>query len=131
MDQDTIPFAFCSKCAGLWFKREVIEHTDPTPASIPDASRRTRRIHRISRQPRPCPACAIAMTKENIDGIDIDRCAQCRGVWLDPGEYEAARQRLRAPSNAPRLPPSSKAGDAAAGVAFDGLAEVLLWLSRA
>jgi hypothetical protein len=29
-----------------------------------------------------------------VEGIDIDRCVHCDGVWLDPGEYDAVRHRI-------------------------------------
>jgi Zn-finger nucleic acid-binding protein len=30
----------------------------------------------------------VTLTKEIAHGIVIDRCPQCRGVWLDAGELE-------------------------------------------
>jgi Zn-finger nucleic acid-binding protein len=130
MESDTIPFAVCRRCNGLWFSRETIESSDPTPAAIPDASRRTRKFSRISRRPRNCPICAIDLSRETIDGVEIDRCANCGGVWLDPGEYEAARQRLRNPGAMPAKSANPRFGDDAARATFDGLVEVLLWLAR-
>jgi uncharacterized protein len=35
-----------------------------------------------------CPVCQGAMREHNRDGILIDSCTQCRGVWLDRGELE-------------------------------------------
>ena len=36
-----------------------------------------------------CPRCETAQLHEQTrDGIVIDVCAQCRGVWLDRGELE-------------------------------------------
>ena len=35
-----------------------------------------------------CPVCSIAMRVSERDGVDIDYCPQCRGVWLDRGELE-------------------------------------------
>ena len=37
---------------------------------------------------RLCPADGATLGKEIAHGIVIDRCPQCRGVWLDPGELE-------------------------------------------
>ena len=37
---------------------------------------------------RHCPADGVTLTKEIAHGIVIDRCPQCRGVWLDAGELE-------------------------------------------
>ena len=35
-----------------------------------------------------CPVCQGAMRELNREGILIDSCTQCRGVWLDRGELE-------------------------------------------
>jgi uncharacterized protein len=41
-----------------------------------------------------CPVCAnsdLLMTERN--GIEIDYCPQCRGVWLDRGELDKLIER--------------------------------------
>lgn len=35
-----------------------------------------------------CPVCQGAMKEVNRNGVLIDTCTQCRGVWLDRGELE-------------------------------------------
>jgi Zn-finger nucleic acid-binding protein len=35
-----------------------------------------------------CPVCQGQMRELNKDGVLIDVCTQCRGVWLDRGELE-------------------------------------------
>ena len=35
-----------------------------------------------------CPVCQGAMREVNKEGVLIDTCTQCRGVWLDRGELE-------------------------------------------
>lgn len=35
-----------------------------------------------------CPKCQIEMLQANKEGVIIDVCQQCRGVWLDHGELE-------------------------------------------
>ena len=36
-----------------------------------------------------CPRCESTMLDEmDRDGITIDRCKSCRGIWLDRGELE-------------------------------------------
>jgi uncharacterized protein len=35
-----------------------------------------------------CPADSTEMRKTEREGIEIDYCPQCRGVWLDRGELE-------------------------------------------
>lgn len=36
-----------------------------------------------------CPRCESPVLDERVrDGVTIDACPQCRGVWLDRGELE-------------------------------------------
>ncbi|MFN3653350.1 MAG: zf-TFIIB domain-containing protein [Armatimonadota bacterium] len=35
-----------------------------------------------------CPVCAIPLTLAERQGVEIDYCPQCRGVWLDRGELD-------------------------------------------
>ncbi len=36
-----------------------------------------------------CPKCQSAFTSVRYEGVDVDRCAACGGIWLDAGEKEA------------------------------------------
>jgi uncharacterized protein len=35
-----------------------------------------------------CPRCEGALAGHLVEGVHIDRCNKCGGVWLDPGELE-------------------------------------------
>lgn len=35
-----------------------------------------------------CPVCSSQMREIEREGVAIDVCSQCRGVWLDRGELE-------------------------------------------
>lgn len=34
-----------------------------------------------------CPRCDGNLKESNFEGVMIDTCEQCSGVWLDPGEF--------------------------------------------
>ncbi len=36
-----------------------------------------------------CPRCGIPLQEHDREGVKIDCCSQCNGVWLDAGELEA------------------------------------------
>ena len=42
-----------------------------------------------------CPDAVLAMTDRQ--GIEIDYCPQCRGVWLDRGELDKLLERAAMP----------------------------------
>ena len=35
-----------------------------------------------------CPVCDVTLVISSREGIEIDHCPQCRGVWLDRGELD-------------------------------------------
>jgi len=35
-----------------------------------------------------CPKCYGNLIEETYQGVNIDRCEECGGVWLDSGELE-------------------------------------------
>jgi len=36
-----------------------------------------------------CPVCRVPMETMRIEGIEIDVCPSCNGIWLDEGELSA------------------------------------------
>lgn len=40
-----------------------------------------------------CPVCNVALMMSDRNGIEIDYCPQCRGVWLDRGELDKIVER--------------------------------------
>ena len=54
-----------------------------------------------------CPNCNVSLVMTDRQGIEIDYCPECRGVWLDRGELdkiiERASNDFQSPTgNAPR-----------------------------
>lgn len=43
-----------------------------------------------------CPNCAVALVLADRQGIEIDYCPHCRGVWLDRGELDKIIERSTA-----------------------------------
>jgi Zn-finger nucleic acid-binding protein len=40
-----------------------------------------------------CPVCNVELKMAERQGIEIDYCPQCRGVWLDRGELDKVIER--------------------------------------
>ena len=40
-----------------------------------------------------CPRCQVDLAMSDRQGIEIDYCPQCRGVWLDRGELDKITER--------------------------------------
>jgi len=55
----------------------------------------------------PCPVCKIPLVMSERQGVEIDYCPQCRGVWLDRGELDKIVERAAGESQAP-VPPQQQ-----------------------
>ena len=55
-----------------------------------------------------CPVCQVPLAMSDRQGIEIDYCPQCRGVWLDRGELDKIIERSgpAQSASAPRPAPS-------------------------
>jgi Zn-finger nucleic acid-binding protein len=40
-----------------------------------------------------CPVCRVDLMMSNREGVEIDYCPRCRGVWLDRGELDKIVER--------------------------------------
>ena len=49
-----------------------------------------------------CPSCPdTTLSLSDRQGIEIDYCPQCRGVWLDRGELDKLIERAAGPAPSP------------------------------
>jgi Zn-finger nucleic acid-binding protein len=116
-----MPFASCRHCDGLWFTQEAIDKGGkpelPPRSKSPLANGSTNAN-------RTCPQCSVKLTAETVRGVVIDICPECGGVWLDPGEYQAARRRsLR--TRLERDVPSWQQNSSRAGVLIDRIIDAI------
>ena len=52
-----------------------------------------------------CPACEETLVMADRQGVEIDYCPKCRGVWLDRGELDKIIERSQ--QNESRQAPSN------------------------
>lgn len=64
-----------------------------------------------------CPSSVLVMTERN--GIEIDYCPTCRGVWLDRGELDKIIERVTASTVAPASVAAPSPANAMAPPAVD------------
>lgn len=57
-----------------------------------------------------CPHCPdVTLLMSDRQGVEIDYCPQCRGVWLDRGELDKLIERsVAAPATVPSAPPHAE-----------------------
>ena len=49
-----------------------------------------------------CPVCTVDLKIAERQGVEIDYCPQCRGVWLDRGELDKIIDRVGVEEAPPR-----------------------------
>ncbi len=70
----------CLKCGGVWFDGGELE----------DVLRRKLKVRPLGQAERKCVACRATMDLVELhDGVEVERCRTCHGVFLDAGELEA------------------------------------------
>lgn len=48
----------------------------------------------ISRLGMTCPTCHLELKIASREGVEIDYCPECRGVWLERGELDKIIDRV-------------------------------------
>ena len=51
-----------------------------------------------------CPACQVTLQIVDRQGIEVDYCPKCRGIWLDRGELEKLMDRSNDPGRSSSRP---------------------------
>ena len=92
-----VEFDICMDCRGIWVSGEqfralaVKVAADGQVESSAILSFKARKVLRPGEDNpmRICPKCTLAMREFNYaydSNILLDRCEQCKGIWLDPNE---------------------------------------------
>lgn len=55
-----------------------------------------------------CPICHVTLQMSERQGIEIDYCPQCRGIWLDRGELDKIIERSNAEGSMPERRPENR-----------------------
>ncbi len=64
--------------------------------------------------PFDCPRCGVGLAMSERQGIEIDYCPQCRGVWLDRGELDKIIERGEVAQEPPPSQPATSWGEQSA-----------------
>lgn len=67
-----------------------------------------------------CPACRVILVMSDRQGIEIDYCPECRGVWLDRGELDKIIERSAADDMSGPRPTPPRAVSPGFGQPWDG-----------
>ncbi len=77
---------FCDSCKGIWFDKDEMAFMAELPSDIPAQDVEDT----VKPTVYPCPRCENTQLEEmrfvQANDLLIDRCPECRGIWLDKGE---------------------------------------------
>lgn len=62
---------------------------------------------RVTAEEMQCPACRVTLVMTERQGVEIDYCPRCRGVWLDRGELDKIIERSAMQPDASTQPAAS------------------------
>lgn len=66
-----------------YFRRKEQESLDKLRAQLDDDKASAEAAAK-----RDCPRCDGTLQETQVEGVTIERCDKCGGVWLDAGELE-------------------------------------------
>ena len=91
----------CPSCGGLWLDRGELERLNRVPRDAVEALRQALgggQQAGVSPTQTACPVCPGKLSEVRLGRVQIDCCNQCRGVFLDKGEFDAALAAVRGTS---------------------------------
>ncbi len=76
--------------AKLEIKRRLQEQEKKADAMAAEEKKRLKELHFMH-----CPKCGTGLDEEVLEGIRVDICPACRGVWLDDGELDQLTEKSK------------------------------------
>ena len=67
--------------AKLEMKRRLEEQAKRAQALAEEEKKRLKELHFMH-----CPKCGSSLNEESLEGVTVDVCPVCHGIWLDDGE---------------------------------------------
>lgn len=92
-----IHLAICTECRGSWYYGETLAKVLSLEKSR-DLLNFSKDLFHQEESELNCPTCKCSMTSKTFkkqDGLTIDQCKQCQGVWLDKNEFAKTKQLVR------------------------------------
>lgn len=77
----------CRECQGAWFSANELQRALQEPVESVSGALQCHRL---------CPECDCLMNTVVVNDtkVEVDQCAECHGIWLDPGEYRGLQNHL-------------------------------------
>jgi len=78
-----------------YFARREFQRRKEEAARRQAALAASERAHARELHHMKCPKCGMDLVEMSFQGISIDKCSACEGIWLDPGELDSLLKKER------------------------------------
>ncbi len=84
----------CRHCHGIWFERAALQTAEqelaPSLCWVEADLWKEPDHFQVTEHALLCPSCQVKMASVRYEPaqVTVDVCTNCRGVWLDKGEFE-------------------------------------------
>lgn len=86
-------------CGGIWFDPTELERVDGRAATTLHSVWQAPHEKVILTEPRICPRCPGQVLERRwfsaAQKVEIDQCPECRGIWLDAGEFTRVCEEIK------------------------------------
>lgn len=86
---DGVTVDVCPTCSGAFFDADELGRV----TGDKELAKYLAEVHGKASSPMVCPACGGLMDLDKVDGVEVDHCTSCYGVWLDAGEMDRLAER--------------------------------------
>lgn len=95
----------CRGCQGMWFDKGEVSFFAKDPKKLLEA------LSQAHKKAGPtavsCPRCSARLSQMAVDGLEMEGCEKCSGLYLDAGEMAKLNERLAHAVKSGKMPKSS------------------------
>ena len=78
---------YCSECKAIWIKFPILKKlSERLELKMPIINPAELESIKVKEEVRCCPDCAKNMDKVYFNGVIVDKCSECNGIFFDNGE---------------------------------------------
>lgn len=86
-NRDGLKITYCKACKAMWIKFPTLQKIgEMLDLKMPLINPCDMDAIKVKEEARICPDCAKVMDKVYFNGIVVDKCSDCNGIYFDNGE---------------------------------------------
>ena len=86
-NREGLNIKYCKTCKSMWIKFPMLEKIGGMlDLKMPLLNPAEMEPIKVKEEARSCPDCGKQMDKVYFNGVVVDKCSDCNGIWFDNGE---------------------------------------------